>query len=263
MVNVRNITFSYPHAPEPVLEQVGFDIAAGECMAILGNNGAGKSTLLKCVDRICRAPEATVLVDGKNVFSMNGRTMAQHVAYVPQSVAAMDMTVFDAVLLGRKPYIRWDATAEDREIAGRVLHQMGLDSYALRNVSELSGGEAQKVMLARALAQEPRLLLLDEPTSSLDPRNQHEVLHLVRRLARAHQISVAVILHDLNLALRYCDKFLFLKGSRVYAYGGMEILSPALLEEVYGMRAQIIQYDGVPLVVPFPEEERERPDRTA
>ena len=263
MINVKNITFSYPHTQENVLEQVGFDIAAGECMAILGNNGAGKSTLLKCVDRICRAPGATVLVDGKNVLAMNGRTMAQHIAYVPQSVGAADMTVFDTVLLGRKPYIKWDTTSEDREIASRVIHQMGLDSYVLRNVSELSGGEAQKVMLARALAQEPRLLLLDEPTSSLDPRNQHEVLHLVRRLARAHQISVAVILHDLNLALRYCDKFLFLKGSRVYAYGGMEILSPALLEEVYGMRAQIIQYDGVPLVVPFPEEERERPDRTA
>ena len=263
MVNVKNITFAYPHTQENVLEQVGFDIAAGECMAILGNNGAGKSTLLKCVDRICRAPGASVLVDGKDVFPMTGRAMSQHIAYVPQSAVAVNMTVFDAVLLGRKPYIKWDNTREDREIASRVIHQMGLDDYVLRNVSELSGGEAQKVMLARALAQEPRLLLLDEPTSSLDPRNQHEVLRLVQQIAREHRISVAVILHDLNLAIRYCDKFLFLKGSRVYAYGGMEILSPALLEEVYGMRAQIIQYDGVPLVVPFPEEERERPGRTA
>ena len=263
MVNVRNITFSYPHTQENVLEQVGFDIAAGECMAILGNNGAGKSTLLKCVDRICRAPGATVLVDGKNVSSMNGRTMAQHIAYVPQSADAADMTVFDAVLLGRRPYIRWDTTNEDREIAGRVIRQMGLEDYALRNVSELSGGEAQKVMLARALAQEPKLLLLDEPTSSLDPRNQHEVLRLVRQIAREHRISVAVILHDLNLAIRYCDKFLFLKGSRVYAYGGMEIMTTGIIEEVYGMRAQIVQYDGVPLIIPFPETKQERPGRTA
>ena len=250
MVNVRNITFSYPHAPEPVLEQVGFDIAAGECMAILGNNGAGKSTLLKCVDRICRAPEATVLVDGKNVFSMNGRTMAQHVAYVPQSVAAMDMTVFDAVLLGRKPYIRWDTTAEDREIAGRVLHQMGLDSYALRNVSELSGGEAQKVMLARALAQEPRLLLLDEPTSSLDPRNQHEVLRLVQQIAREHRISVAVILHDLNLALRFADRFLVMKEGAVCAFGGREVVDPEMIWDVYGVQAQVLEANGRPVVVP-------------
>ena len=142
MVNVRDITFSYPHTSEPVLEQVGFDIAEGECLAILGNNGAGKSTLLKCIDRICHAPEAAVLVDGKNAFTMNGRTMAQHIAYVPQNAGAVNMTVFDAVLLGRKPYIKWDTTSEDREIASRVIHQMGLDGYVLRNVSELSGGEA-------------------------------------------------------------------------------------------------------------------------
>ena len=255
MVNVRDITFSYPHTSEPVLEQVGFDIAEGECLAILGNNGAGKSTLLKCIDRICHAPEAAVLVDGKNVFTMNGRTMAQHIAYVPQNAGAVNMTVFDAVLLGRKPYIKWDTTSEDREIASRVIHQMGLDGYVLRNVSELSGGEAQKVMLARALAQEPKLLLLDEPTSNLDPRNQHEVLQVVRQIAREHQISVAIIIHDLNLAIRYCDRFLFLKGSKVYAYGGMEVMTPETIEAVYGMRAQVIQYGEVPLVIPFPEEE--------
>ena len=255
MVNVRDITFSYPHTSEPVLEQVGFDIAEGECLAILGNNGAGKSTLLKCIDRICHAPGAAVLVDGKNVLTMNGRTMAQHIAYVPQNADAVNMTVFDAVLLGRKPYIKWDTTSEDREIASRMIHQMGLDSYVLRNVSELSGGEAQKVMLARALAQEPKLLLLDEPTSNLDPRNQHEVLQVVRQIAREHQISVAIIIRDLNLAIRYCDRFLFLKGSKVYTYGGMEVMTPETTEAVYGMRAQVIQYGEVPLVIPFPEEE--------
>lgn len=254
MVNVNNITFSYPHTAKPVLEQVGFNIAAGECMAILGNNGAGKSTLLKCVDRICHAPGASVLVDGKDLFSMNSRMMAQYVAYVPQNAGAVNMTVFDAVLLGRKPYIKWDATKEDRQIASRVIHQMGLDDYVLRNVSELSGGEAQKVMLARALAQEPRVLLLDEPTSSLDPRNQHEVLQVVRQIAREHQISAAIIMHDLNLAIRYCDVFLFLKGTKVYACGGMEVMTPNVIEAVYGMQAQIVQHEGVPLVIPFPKE---------
>ena len=122
---------------------------------------------------------------------------------------------------------------------------------------ELSGGEAQKVALARALAQEPRLLLLDEPTSSLDPRNQHEVLRLVRHIARSRRICVVVILHDLNLAVRYCDRFLFLQGSRVYACGGPEVMTPETIQAVYGMRVQIIRHGGVPIVVPFPAETEE------
>ena len=124
-------------------------------------------------------------------------------------------------------------------------------------MAELSGGEAQKVALARALAQEPRLLLLDEPTSSLDPRNQHEVLRLVRHIARSRRICVVVILHDLNLAVRYCDRFLFLQGSRVYACGGPEVMTPETIQAVYGMRVQIIRHGGVPIVVPFPAETEE------
>ncbi|MEA4893781.1 MAG: ABC transporter ATP-binding protein, partial [Oscillospiraceae bacterium] len=126
--------------------------------------------------------------------------------------------------------------------------------FALRTVSQLSGGEAQKVMLARALAQEPRLLLLDEPTSSLDPRNQHEVLRMVKKIAQEHNICVAIIIHDLNLAIRYCDRFVFLKDSRVYAYGGLEVMTPKNIEEVYQIHVHIIEYMGIPVIVPFPDE---------
>lgn len=188
MVKVENITYAYHRSSGNILEQVGFEIKSGQCIAVLGNNGAGKSTLLKCIDRINPTHNGVVMVEGKNVFEMNARMMAQNVAYVPQNAGATDMTVFDTVLLGRKPYIKWDVSAEDRKIAGNIIHQMGLDNYVLRSVSELSGGEAQKVMLARALAQEPHFLLLDEPTSNLDPRNQHEVLRIVRDIAQSHNI---------------------------------------------------------------------------
>lgn len=257
MVEIDKITFSYNQALRNVLEAVSFDIQKNQCIAVLGNNGAGKSTLLKCIDRICPTQKGAVFIDGKNVSEMTRNVMAQNISYVPQNNKSLNMAVFDAVLLGRKPYIKWDATSEDRQIVCDILQKMHLEDFALRNVSELSGGEAQKVMLARALAQEPKLLLLDEPTSSLDPRNQHEVLHIVKKIAREHNICVAIVIHDLNLAIRYCDRFVFLKDSRVFSYGGPEVMTPENIEEVYRMRVHITEYMGVPVIVPFPDGNRQ------
>lgn len=254
MVEIKNITFAYNRNVKNVLEDVAFDIERGQCVAILGNNGAGKSTLLKCIDHICPVDGGVVLVDGQNLFSMDKTTMAQNVAYVPQNSPFIDMMVFDAILLGRKPYITWDATSEDREIVLDIMQKMGLSDFALRRVSELSGGEAQKVVLARALAQNPKLLLLDEPTNNLDPRNQHEVLLIVKKIAREHNIAVAIVIHDLNLAVRYCDRFVFLKDSRVYASGGREIMTPENIEQVYQMRVHIVEHMGIPVVVPLTDE---------
>lgn len=254
MVEIKDLTFAYSKNSRNILEQVGFDIQNNQCIAILGNNGAGKSTLLKCVDRICPAERGVVLVDSENVYKMSKTEMAQNIAYVQQKSSAVNMTVFDSILLGRKPYIKWDASSEDRKIVCDIISKMHLEDFALRNVSELSGGEAQKVMLARALAQEPRLLLLDEPTSNLDPRNQHEAMQLVKKIAQEHNICVAIIIHDLNLAIRYCDRFVFLKDSRVYSYGGMETITPENIEAVYRMHVHIIEYMGIPLIVPFPDE---------
>lgn len=253
MVEVKNISYAYKAGAENVLDGVSFSIGAGECLAVLGNNGAGKSTLLKCIDRINTTVGAEVTVAGKDVFSMSNREMAQHIAYVPQSTTVVNMTVFDTVLLGRKPYIKWDTTEEDREIAMGIIERMGLEKYILRNVSELSGGEAQRVTLARALAQEPKLLLLDEPTSNLDPRNQHDVMQTVQKIAREHQICVITILHDLNLAIRYCDKFLFLKDAKVFACGGRDVMTARNIESVYGMHVHIENYGGVPVIIPFPD----------
>lgn len=254
MVNVKNISFAYGKNSKLVLDNICFDMEDGQCTAILGINGAGKSTLLKCIDRILRSHKGTVLVDGKDVFSMRGNEMAQNIAYVAQNARSVNMTVFDAVLLGRKPYIQWDASEEDRRIVKEVIHKMKLDDYVLRNMSELSGGEAQKVMLARALAQQPKLLLLDEPTSNLDPRNQHEVMQTVRSIARENNICVITVIHDLNLAIRYCDRFLFLKDSNMYSYGGLETMTPDTIEKVYGMHVHIIDTMGIPVIVPFPDE---------
>lgn len=252
MVEVKNISYAYNTAVGNVLDDVSFSLEPKQCLAVLGNNGAGKSTLLKCIDRIHHTKGACVTIDGKDVFAMSNKEMAQQLAYVSQNTTALDITVFDTVLLGRRPYIKWDATAEDREICTDVIRQMGLERYALRKVSELSGGEAQKVMLARALAQQPRLLLLDEPTSDLDPRNQHEVMHTVRKIAQEHDICVIIVLHDLNLAIRYCDRFLFLKDAGIYACGGLEVMTPANIEAVYDLHVHLETYMGIPVIIPFP-----------
>lgn len=257
MIRAENICFSYERTGRPILDNVSFELNDGESLAILGHNGAGKSTLLKCLDRILKPSGGTVLVDGTDVFRMTGTEMAQKIAFVPQYSSGMEMTVFDAILLGRKPYIKWDATAEDLRIVREIISQMELEDYTLRSVSELSGGEAQKVMLARALAQQPRVLLLDEPTSSLDPRNQHEVLQLVRAVAKERKISVITVLHDLNLAIRYYDRFLFLKDSRVYAFGGFEVMTPEHIEAVYQMHVHIMDCLGIPVIIPFPEVQTE------
>lgn len=254
MVKVQDITFAYSGDRGNVLEKISFDIQQNQCIAVLGNNGAGKSTLLKCIDRICPAQEGLVLVGGEDIFQMSKNQLARQISYVSQNQLPLETTVFDAILLGRKPYIKWDAREKDRQIVADIMRQMDLEDFALRRVAELSGGERQKIMLARALAQEPRLLLLDEPTSNLDPRNQHEVLRMVKEIAQSHGICVLMVLHDLNLALRYCDRFLFLKDARVFAYGGLESMTPQHIQAVYGMEAEITEYRGIPVIIPFPEE---------
>ncbi len=252
MLEVKDIRFGYS-AGRAVLDGVGFEAAPGETVAVLGNNGAGKSTLIKCMDRILTPSGGEVLLDGQNLFALTRREHARLCAYVPQAPPKGEQTVFDAVLLGRRPYISWDATARDKAVAASALELMGLGGFALRRMDELSGGEQQKAAIARALAQEPRVLLLDEPTSSLDPLAQHETMRTVRSITRERGICSVVILHDLNLAVRYCDRFLFLKDSRVFAFGGREVMSGDNVEEVYGMHVHIIDYMGIPVVVPFPE----------
>ena len=158
-------------------------------------------------------------------------------------------TVFDCVLLGRKPYIKWGVTQEDIDLCEAMIRRVGMEDFQVRNLDELSGGELQKVMLARALVQQPKVLLLDEPTSNLDPRNQYEMLALVQKIAREQGITVLIVIHDLNLALRYCDKFYFLKDKIGFSYGGIETVTAETIQTVYGIPAEIAVVNGKKVVV--------------
>jgi iron complex transport system ATP-binding protein len=207
---INDLSFNY--AGNPVLKDVEFIVDSGEVLSIVGPNGSGKSTLLKCINRILKTKQNTVLINGKDASKINFKDLSKLIGYVPQSsTSTFSFTVFDVVLMGRRPYINWNLSDKDTEIVAEVLDYLGIGELAMRHFNELSGGEQQKVVIARALAQQPQTLLLDEPTSSLDIRHQLEILCIVRSLTQNQEHSVIVTMHDLNLASRFSDRLLMLK----------------------------------------------------
>lgn len=182
ILSVKGMKFSYPG--NEVLDNVGFTAKEGELVAILGPNGTGKTTMLKCINRILKPLAGTVYIKSENIKNLTGKEIAKKVGYVEQQRIGSRSTVFNTVLLGRKPHIHWDITSKDIEIAGKSLEALNISDYALRYLDELSGGELQKVIIARSLAQEPELLLMDEPTNHLDLKNQLDVLNTIRRITR-------------------------------------------------------------------------------
>ena len=247
MIEIRNISFAY--GKQAILNNVSFTAQSGECVGILGNNGAGKSTLITCINRIRVPQNGEVVIDGRPVWQMSRSEMARTIAYVAQKNEMSHATVFDCVLLGRKPYMKWAVSQEDIDLCEAVIRRVGLADFQLRCLDELSGGELQKVMLARALVQQPKVLLLDEPTSNLDPRNQYEMMALVQQIAREQGITVLIVIHDLNLALRYCDRFYFLKDGSGYCCGGIETVTEETIQNVYGIRAEIADVNGKKVVI--------------
>ena len=248
MMEIRNLSFHYKGCPE-VLTDISFDIAPGKFLAILGNNGVGKSTLLKCVNHILKPDSGAVLLDGEDLLTMQGREVAKKVAFVSQSVPDTQMTVHDVVMLGRRPYMNWGFTERDHEIVHDAMHRLDVEDMRGRFLNQLSGGEKQKVMLARALAQQPKVLLLDEPTSALDIQNQYQVLKMVQDICHSDHMIAVVVIHDLNLALRFCDQFLLLRDGQVYRHGDRSILDRTALKEVYGVDAKMVEIEGRHMVL--------------
>jgi iron complex transport system ATP-binding protein len=247
MIEIKNISFSY--AENEVLRDISFDVHPGECVGVLGNNGAGKSTLITCLNKIRTPKTGEFYIDSHDVLKMGRLETARRVSYVAQKNELSQMTVFDSVLLGRKPYIKWAVSQKDLDLCNSMIQKVGMTKFRLRYINELSGGELQKAMLARALVQQPRLLLLDEPTSNLDPKNQHEMMALVRQLVQERKISALVVIHDLNLALSHCDRFLFISNGVVYRYGDASIITEKTIYDVYGIASTVLEVNGRKIVV--------------
>lgn len=240
-VNIAGLSFSY--RSRVILHDIHMNLNKGEVVSIVGPNGAGKTTLLKSMASILPAQKGAVTIGGEDVRSIKSADLAKIQAYVPQQASSgFPLTVMETVMLGRKPYIRWGVTKQDLHIVETLLSELRLKRYAERYMDELSGGERQKVLIARALAQQPDMLLLDEPTSALDIRHQLEVLEIVRGLAKRSGILVVLILHDLELAARYSDVVYMLKAGAVFASGKPEeVFTAPNMEAVYGVRMEIEQ----------------------
>ena len=251
ILDTRQLHFAYNGTD--ILKSIDFQVAPGELLAILGPNGVGKTTLLKCINTIHRPRSGAVLVEGLDVLRMQPDDIATRVGYVAQKSETARLTVFDAVLMGRKPHIRWRTAPRDLQIVDSALRHLHLDDKALRRIDQLSGGELQKVCIARALVQEPRLLLLDEPTSALDLKNQIEIMRLLRRVVDEHRIGAIMTMHDLNKAMRYADTVLMLKDGAIYSYGPTGEITAETIETVYGLAVEIHRVNGYPLVVPKEE----------
>ncbi len=246
---VEGIRFGYNG--EITLKDIEFELKRGRVCAILGENGAGKTTLLKCIDGVLKPRVGTVYVEKKNLAEMSKNEIAKYIGYVPQRYSEGMLTVFDTILLGRKPYIRWDVSRMDIGIVEDTIQKMGLENISLKRIDEISGGELQKVIIARALVQQPRVLLLDEPTNNLDIRNQIEVMRIIKEIVAERDMSAVVALHDINLAMRYADDFLILKNGKILSCGGFETITPENIKRAYGIQAEIVNYRDVPLVVPL------------
>jgi ABC-type cobalamin/Fe3+-siderophores transport systems, ATPase components len=247
-LSVGELRFLYNN--REVLHEVSCTIEPGQIVSVLGPNGVGKTTLLKCLNRILKPESGTIYLGEENLLGLRTMEIARRIGYVPQRVETGRLTAFDAVLLGRRPHIGWDITAKDLKIVDAAFHRLSMEHLRLCYIDEMSGGELQKIAIARALVQEPKILLLDEPTSNLDLKNQVEILAVIAGIVRQHDIAAVMTMHDLNQALRFSDRFIFLKGGTVHLFGTGDDVTPGIIEEVYGIPVIIGDLGGVRCIVP-------------
>jgi iron complex transport system ATP-binding protein len=252
ILSVKDLSFAYKS--HKTLKNIHFSIKEGETTVILGPNGVGKTTLLKCLNSILSPKEGNILVKGQDINTMNIRQIAKEIAYVAQKNDPARITVFDAILMGRRPHISYRAAKTDLKIVDAVIKSLDLSHMSLTYLDQMSGGELQKVAIARPLVQQTDLLLLDEPTASLDLKNQAHILGLIRKIVKGHHIAAVLTMHDLNAALRYSDNYIFLKDQTIFAAGNIHEISPEMVEAVYGIKVDIMHHKGLPVVIPMEEE---------
>ena len=249
IIDINGIEFGY--SSESVLKNVTAKIEGPKFVSILGPNGVGKSTLIHCINKILSAREGTVMIDGKDVKEITIKEMSKIVGYVPYSSNdTFPLTVVDTVLMGRHPHSHRGSLDEDLDIVYETLELLEIQDLAMRSFNELSAGQHQKVMLARGLAQQPQILLLDEPTSNLDVRHQIDVAKLLKDLSVQKQILVIMICHDINIAAKYSDEIILMHEGTIFDVGTpKEVITEENLRTVYNVTSNVIDDEGSPHVI--------------
>lgn len=253
MLKIQNLSASYQG--HQVLRDVSFDVQSGEVLALIGPNGAGKSTIIRAASGVIPST-GSVRTNGDDFHALTPIQRARYMAVVPQAISLPPaFTVWETVLMGRTPYLGFlgNASSLDEELARQALSRVHALALSNRRVGELSGGEAQRILLARALCQSTPILLLDEPTAHLDLQYQVSLLELIRELALKENLAVLVALHDLNLAARYADRVALLVGGDLKAVGApRDVLTPETISNAYCLPVQVVEhpFKDAPLVLP-------------
>ena len=245
-LRIKNISFFYDSVC--ALDNITFDTKESEILGIIGPNGSGKTTLLKCINKVLKPLRGTILINETDISHFDGKEIARVIGVVPQISKIFSFQVLDVILMGRYSHIDGLGSEKpsDFEAVRKAMTLTGIDHLSERYIDELSGGEFQKVIIARALAQEPEILLLDEPTTHLDINHQLEILELIKTITRENCLTTLLVSHNLNMAARFCDNLLLLSSGKIHSTGSVdEVLTPEKIKDVFHVHAEVLYHKEI------------------
>ena len=244
MLKIENLSFKYRKNSPLILDDISLSLNDGEIGIILGKNGVGKSTLFKLIVGLIKPKSGNIFVDEFNLNNMKSKDRAKLISYVPQTIEFGDLSVYETILSGRVSHYSLFPSKKDEEIVQNVIKEMHLEGFLNKNVNELSGGERQKIAIARALVQEPRVLIFDEPTGNLDIGNEQLILDEAHKICRNKNISILISIHDISIASYYGDKFFLLKDNKIKYSGDKEVINETNISDIFDVKATIKDIDN-------------------
>lgn len=246
---IKTDKLNYSIKDNSILRDISISMYKGDIISVLGPNGAGKTTFIKLLRKFLKATSGEINIYNKNIDDFNNKELSKLISYLPQTTKAISCTVKDCIMLGRKPHMKFFPSQEDYIKCKNIIQNLQLEKYKEKNILKLSGGELQKVLIARSLVQESPILFLDEPINHLDIKNQLDIMNMTKEITRQRDISTIIVLHDLNLALKYSNKILLLKNGEKIFFGSKEKLSSEILSKAYGVDIKLINYKNEKKVI--------------